>query len=151
NFRRQVRRTVYRLREAPLFAWYVLKRYWRDQCFQSAAAMSYNALFAAIPMIAVGFAILAAFPVFDQIRAGFQDFIIGYLLPHAGEDFRGALDDSLQNTKNLTAVGIFALAVTSIILLDTVETVFNRIWRQSQVRPLMARVTMYWAILTLAP
>jgi membrane protein len=140
-----------RLREIPLFFWYVAKRYWHDHCFQSAAAMSYNFLFAAIPMIAVGFAILAAFPVFDQIRAGFLDFIIQYLLPQAGEDFRFAFDEFLRNTKNLTAIGIVALAVTAIILLDTIETVFNRIFRQSQVRPLVARVTMYWAILTFAP
>ena len=139
------------MREVPLFVWYVAKRYWHDHCFQSAAAMSYNFLFAAIPTIAVGLAILAAFPVFDQIRVGFQDFMVQYLLPQAGEDFRFALDEFLRNTKNLTAIGIIALAVTAIILLDTIETVFNRIWRQSQVRPLVARVTMYWAILTLAP
>lgn len=146
-----VQRSLRRLREIPLFFWYVAKRYWHDHCFQSAAAMSYNFLFAAIPMIAVGLAILAAFPVFDQIRVGFQDFIVQYLLPQAGEDFRFALDEFLKNTRNLTAVGIVALAVTAIILLDTIETVFNRIWRQSQVRPFVARVAMYWAILTLAP
>ena len=142
---------VRRLREVPLFTWYVAKRYWHDHCFQSAAAMSYNFLFAAIPMIAVGLSILAAFPVFDDIRVGLQDFMVRFLLPQAGEEFRVALDEFLRNTRNLTAVGIVALAVTAIILLDTIETVFNRIWRQSQVRPLMARVTMYWAILTLAP
>lgn len=146
-----VQRSIRRLREIPLFMWYVSKRYWHDHCFQSAAAMSYNFLFAAIPMIAVGLAILAAFPVFDQIRLGFQDFILQYLLPQAGEEFRFALDEFLRNTRNLTAFGILALAITAIILLDTIETVFNRIWRQSQVRPLVARVTMYWAILTFAP
>ena len=145
-----VQRSIRWLREIPLFGWYVCKRYWHDHCFQSAAAMSYNFLFAAIPMIAVGLAILAAFPVFDQIRLGFQDFILQYLLPQAGEEFRTALDEFLRNTRNLTAFGILALAITAIILLDTIETVFNRIWRQSQVRPLVARVTMYWAILTFA-
>ena len=142
---------VRRLREIPLFFWYVAKRYWNDYCFQSAAAMSYNFLFAAIPMIAVGLAILAAFPVFDQVRVGFQSFIIQYLLPQAGQDFGQALDEFLRNTRNLTAVGIVALAVTAIILLDTIETVLNRIFRQSQVRPLVARITMYWAILTFTP
>lgn len=146
-----LQRAIRRLREAPLFLWYVAKRYWHDHCFQSAAALSYNFLFAAIPMIAVGLAILAAFPVFDQIRVGFQDFIVQYLLPQAGQDFRYALDEFLRNTRNLTALGILALAITAIILLDTIETVFNRIWRQSQVRPLVARVTIYWAILTFAP
>ncbi|MGH7005429.1 MAG: YihY family inner membrane protein, partial [Alphaproteobacteria bacterium] len=41
--------------------------------------------------------------------------------------------------------------ITAILLLDTIETVLNRIFRQSQVRPLLARVTMYWAILTFTP
>jgi len=139
------------LREFPLFVWYACKRFWNDHGFQSAAAMSYNFLFAAIPLIAVGLAILAAFPVFDKIRVGFQDIIVQYLLPQAGEDFRFALDEFLRNTRNLTAFGIVALAITAVILLDTIETVFNRIFRQSQVRPLLARVTMYWSILTFTP
>ncbi|MGH7003081.1 MAG: YhjD/YihY/BrkB family envelope integrity protein, partial [Alphaproteobacteria bacterium] len=91
---------VRRLREIPLYFWYACKRFWNDHCFQSAAAMSYNFLFAAIPMIAVGLAILAAFPVFDQIRLGFQSFIIQYLLPQAGQDFGIALDEFLRNTRN---------------------------------------------------
>ncbi len=140
-----------RLLEGPLFLWYVCRRYWHDHCFQSGAALGFNALFAVIPILAVGFAILAAFPVFDTIRAGFQDFIVQYLLPQAGEDFRKLLDEFLVNTRNLTAIGIVALAVTAILLLDTIETVFNRIWRQSQVRPLVARIITYWAILTLTP
>ena len=93
------------LREFPLFVWYACVRFWNDHSFQSAAAMSYNFLFAAIPLIAVGLAILAAFPVFDQIRVGFQDVILQYLLPQAGEDFGKALDEFLRNTRNLTAFG----------------------------------------------
>jgi membrane protein len=139
------------LREIPLFIWYVCRRYWNDHCFSAASSLSYNLLFAMIPVVAVGFAILTAFRQFDEIRAGLQDILVRYLLPQAGEDFGRTVDELLRNTQNLTGIGTVALALTAVILLDTVETKFNHIWRQSQVRPLVARVTMYWAILTMTP
>ncbi len=139
------------VREVPLFLWFVARRYWNDHCFSAASSLSYNLLFAMIPVFAVGFAILTAFRQFDEIRAGLQNTIVRYLLPQAGADFTRTIDDLLRNVQNLTGIGTVALAVTAVILLDTVETKFNHIWRQSQVRPLVARVTMYWAILTMTP
>ncbi len=146
-----LRRLARGLGEGALFFWYVCRRFWHDHCFTAAAALAFNLLFAIIPVIAVGFAILGAFPQFHTVRTGLQSFIVAYLLPQAGEDFGRTVDDLLRNTQSLTEIGAVALVVTSIILLDAVESTLNHIWRQSQVRPLVARITMYWAILTLVP
>ncbi|MEQ8701437.1 MAG: YihY family inner membrane protein, partial [Bauldia litoralis] len=72
-------------------------------------------------------------------------------LPKNVEALREQFDRFLKNTRELTALGTVALAVTAVILLDTVDTYYNRIWRESEVRPLLQRVLMYWTILTLTP
>lgn len=139
------------LRAAGDFCAYLCLRFWKDHNFSAAASLSYTTLLAVVPLAAIGFSILAAFPVFDRIRADLLAFILEIFLPQNVEAVRGQFDLFLRNTRELTAVGTVALAVTAVILLDTVDTWFNRIWRQPEVRPLVQRMTMYWAVLTVTP
>ena len=138
-------------RAAGDFCIYLGLRFWKDHNFSAAASLSYTTLLAVVPLAAIGFSILAAFPVFDRIRTDLLSFILEIFLPQNVEAVRGQFDLFLRNTRELTAVGTVALAVTAVILLDTVDTWFNRIWRQPEVRPLVQRMTMYWAVLTVTP
>ena len=138
-------------RAAGDFCVYLGLRFWKDHNFSAAASLSYTTLLAVVPLAAIGFSILAAFPVFDRIRTDLLSFILEIFLPQNVEAVRGQFDLFLRNTRELTAVGTVALAVTAVILLDTVDTWFNRIWRQPEVRPLVQRMTMYWAVLTVTP
>ncbi len=139
------------VRGAGEFCVYLCLRFWKDRNFSAAASLSYTTLLAVVPLAAIGFSILAAFPVFDRIRTDLLSFILEIFLPQNVEAVRGQFDLFLRNTRELTAVGTVALAVTAVILLDTVDTWFNRIWRQPEVRPLVQRMTMYWAVLTVTP
>jgi membrane protein len=139
------------LAEPFRFVAYASVRFWNDHCFSKAASLSFSALFAIVPMLAVGLAILGAFPQLEPIRAQLLKFVVSYVLPPNVPDFEATLNSFLANTQGLTAVGTIALAVTAIILLDTIETYFNQIWRQTAVRPLLARVVMFWAIMTMTP
>ncbi|MCY4393910.1 MAG: YihY family inner membrane protein [Rhodospirillaceae bacterium] len=139
------------VRAAGDFCVYLGLRFWKDHNFSAAASLSYTTLLAVVPLAAIGFSILAAFPVFDRIRTDLLSFILEIFLPQNVEAVRGQFDLFLRNTRELTAVGTVALAVTAVILLDTVDTWFNRIWRQPEVRPLVQRMTMYWAVLTVTP
>ncbi len=133
------------------FIWYVAKRFWNDRCFASASSLSYTMLLAVVPLLAIAFAIMSAFPVFKTIQADLQAFMLKNFLPENVEQVQQWFEGFLQNTRELTALGTVALAVTAIILLDTIETKFNDIWRQHEVRPLYQRITMYWAIITMTP
>lgn len=139
------------IRSAGEFCVYLGLRFYRDRNFSAASSLSYTTLLAVVPLAAIGFAILSAFPVFDQIRGDLQTFFLKLFLPQNVDAVRAQFDLFLKNTRELTAVGTIALAVTAVILLDTVDTWFNLIWRQPEVRPLVQRMTMFWAILTLAP
>ena len=139
------------MRAAGDFCAYLCLRFWKDRNFSAAASLSYTTLLAVVPLAAIGFSILAAFPVFDRVRADLLSFGLEIFLPQNVEAVRGQFDLFLRNTRELTAVGTVALAVTAVILLDTVDTWFNRIWRQPEVRPLVQRMAMYWAVLTVTP
>jgi membrane protein len=43
------------------------------------------------------------------------------------------------------------LAVTAVLLLSTIEATLSRIWRVDRRRPLLNRLLMFWAILTVGP
>jgi len=147
-----LRQTIWRfLRAAGEFCVYLGLRFWRDRNFSAASSLSYTTLLAVVPLAAIGFSILSAFPVFDQIRGDLQAFVLKIFLPQNVDAVREQFDLFLKNTRELTAVGTVALAVTAVILLDTVDTWLNVIWRQPEVRPLVQRLTMYWAILTVTP
>jgi membrane protein len=145
------RQVLHAVRAFAAFVRYVAVRFWNDKNFSASAALSYTTLLSLVPLAAIGLAILTAFPVFDEIRNDIQTFMLSNFLPKNVEAIREQFDRFLSNTRELTALGTVALAVTAVILLDTVDTYYNLIWRESEVRPLLQRVLMYWTILTLTP
>ena len=52
---------------------------------------------------------------------------------------------------DLTLVGSLALTATAVLLLLTIDRVFNAIWMVKRPRPLWARLAIYWMALTLGP
>lgn len=140
-----------RLADVGTFARYTFTRFAGDRCLQMAASLSYTSVLALVPLMAVGFAVLTAFPVFDRIQEDLQDFIIGNFIPDAGAVLQAQVAGFVQAARNLTGIGVLALAVTALILLATIESALNTIWRVERSRPFVQRFLVYWAILTLGP
>mgnify|MGYP001826867543 FL=1 len=116
-----------------------------------AASLSYTSLLSLVPLLAVVFGIVAAFPVFEEWAGRLQTAILQNFMPAAGEQIVPYLNSFLDSVSQLTLVGIIGLIATAILLLNRIESAFNRIWRVDQGRTLINRLTMYWAVLTLAP
>jgi membrane protein len=135
----------------PAFLRYGAMRFWRDECPAKAAALAFDLLFAMTPTIAIGFAILSAFPILDTVRLGLQDYITHSFLPQHGQEITALFDLFIQKTRALTGFSVAVLAVSALLLFNTVDTVFNRIWRQTAARPLVARLFSFWAIMTGVP
>lgn len=135
----------------PAFLWYTTRRFWRDECLAKAAGLAFDLLFALIPTIAIGFAILSAFPVLNEVRVELQAYIIKSFLPQHGQEITALFDLFVEKTRALTAFSVVILALSALLLFNTVDSVFNRIWRQTAVRPLIARLFSFWAIMTALP
>jgi len=74
------------------------------------------------------------------------------MLPEAaGKVVTGYIEQFSGRAGTLTALGTAVLAVTASMMMFTIERVFNSIWRVSRARPVVQRVLIYWATLTLGP
>jgi len=127
------------------------RRFGEDRCLRVAASLSYTSLLALVPFIAITFAMLAAFPVFEGMREQIQGFVFDNFVPEAGQVAGQYLEGFLANTGKMTAVGIAGLAVTAIMLLGTIEGAFNIIFRVRRERRIVPRLLVFWAIVTLGP
>lgn len=143
-----VHRHLKRGRRLALHVW---KHFQEDRCFEEAASLSYTSLLAMIPLLAVVFGIVAAFPVFNDWSVKLQSFIFDNFLPATGEQIVPYIDDFLNSISSLTLPGTVMLFVTALLLMFRIEVALNRIWRVDRNRTLTNRIVMYWAVLTLGP
>lgn len=130
---------------------YIAQRFSDDGCTRMAASLSYTSLLAIVPLTAIAFSMLAAFPVFEATRETFQDVVFSNFLPQSAEAMREYLDQFVKNTASLTAVGIIGLALTAVLLLGSIESSLNMIFRVSRPRALVPRLLVFWALITLGP
>jgi membrane protein len=131
-----------------LFLW---RRFVEDRCFETAAVLAYGTLFAAVPLTAAVLGILSAFPLFERWNDTLTSFLFTHFVPEAARAVEGYLRQFADNVSRLTAAGVLVLLFSALLIMNSVEEVFNRIWRVRASRPGGARFLVYWTTLTLGP
>ncbi len=139
------------VREFGPFLRYVWDRFIAGRCWRMAAGLSYTSLLAIVPLSAIAFSMLAAFPVFEGVKEQFQDILFQNLLPQSADAMQEYFNTFISNTSGLSAIGIIALAATAVLLLGTIEADLNAIFRVEKARALAPRLLVFWAMLTLGP
>jgi len=140
-----------RLRRAWRFLLKLECRFTRDDSLMRAASLSYTTLLSLVPLLAIGLAILAAFPALETARTQLRRFLVGNLVPEVGQQVRQSIDGFISNAGNLTAIGVIGLVVTAVLLLYSVEEAMNRIFCAHKLRSHVSRLLVYWTVLTLGP
>jgi len=131
---------------------FVLKRFRQDRCLQVAGSLTFTTLLALVPLITVALAVFVAFPVFSEFSADLKAFIWDNLVPSAaGKVISIYLKQFTEYAARLTALGIVFLIVTALMLMLTIDRALNSIWRVTRPRPLINRLLIYWAVLTVGP
>jgi membrane protein len=138
-------------RGAVRFACFVWRRFSDDRCLATAGALSYTSLLAIVPLLAVFLSILKIFPFFFEMQADAERHITGILLPTQSDAAIAGLHSFIEKATSLTGFGVVGLAVTAVLLLNTITHGFANIWRAKRMRPLVTRLLAYWAILTMGP
>ncbi|MDB5902041.1 MAG: rane protein, partial [Betaproteobacteria bacterium] len=118
---------------------------------QIASSLTFTSLLSIVPMVTVAVTVIAAFPVFGDLTAALQTFILQNMMPASAESIATYTQQFSTNAGKLTAVGIAFLVVTSIMLLLTIDRAFNDIWRVKRSRPVVQRVLVYWTLITIGP
>lgn len=131
---------------------FIAARFVQDRCLQIAASLTFTTLLSLVPLIAIALAMFSAFPVFDNYSNQIKIYLLNNLVPDmAGKIITQYMQQFAESATRLTAVGIVFLAATAMTMMLTIDHAFNVIWRVSRPRPLLKRLVVYWAVLTLAP
>ena len=134
------------------FVRFLVNRFRQDRCAQIAASLTFTTLLSIVPLITIALTMFSAFPVFENFSIEIKSFLLNNLMPDkAGDVITRYMQQFAESAARLTAVGIFFLTVTAMLMMLTIDQAFNVIWRVSRPRPLLKRLIVYWAILTLAP
>jgi len=134
------------------FARFVIMRFNQDRCAQIAASLTFTTLLSIVPMIMIAVTVFSAFPVFEEFSLEIKTFLLNNMMPDkAGGIITRYMQQFAESASRLTTVGIALLASTAMLMMLTIDKAFNTIWRVSRPRPLIKRLIVYWAVLTLAP
>lgn len=134
------------------FIRFIAARFAQDRCVQVAASLTFTTLLSVVPLITIALTLFSAFPVFDNFSSQIKIYLLNNLMPNtAGKVITHYMEQFAESAGQLSAVGVVFLAVTAMMLLLTIDHAFNAIWRVTRPRPMLKRLIVYWAVLTLAP
>lgn len=118
---------------------------------EGAALLTITTLLAFVPLLTIIYAVASAFPILGDSNRQLQEFILSNLLHESGVVAMDYLTSFSVQAKSLTGIGIGFLVVTSILMLKTIDTQFNKLWMVSPRKLKLNTIVLYWAILTLGP
>ncbi|VEA56831.1 tRNA-processing ribonuclease BN [Escherichia coli] len=116
-----------------------------------AGNLAYVSLLSLVPLVAVVFALFAAFPMFSDVSIQLRHFIFANFLPATGDVIQRYIEQFVANSNKMTAVGACGLIVTALLLMYSIDSALNTIWRSKRARPKIYSFAVYWMILTLGP
>ncbi len=134
------------------FIRFVVMRFNQDRCAQIAASLTFTTLLSLVPLITIALTLFSAFPVFVDFSSQIKSYLLGNLMPEtAGKVITHYTEQFAESAGRLGALGVAFLAVTAMLMMQTIDHTFNVIWRVTRPRPMIKRLIVYWAVLTLAP
>ena len=129
----------------------IVVRFIKDGFTYRASALTYTTLLALVPLMAVLFSVLSAFPVFKNVGDQIQGYAFEHFVPATGKVVEGYLTTFAAQASKLSGIGIALLIITAVMLLLTIERSFNEVWRVKVGRKGVVAFLTYWAIITLGP
>ncbi|MFN7777920.1 MAG: YihY family inner membrane protein [Betaproteobacteria bacterium] len=145
----QLRPRLARAREVLRFA---ARRAREMRLAQVAASLTFTTVLALVPLLAIVAAVFATFPMFAEFRLALEKNLIRDLLPEAyASTLLRNLSGFAAKAGQLTVLGFAFLFVTAMLMIATVDRVLNDLWYVRRQRPLVQRVLVYWALITVGP
>ncbi len=122
--------------------------FFEHQCVLRSAALSYTTLLALVPMLAFIFAFLKGLGVQNQL----EPWLIEQISPGSEETIQQIIA-FVNNVKvgTLGVISLGALLFSTLLGLRTVEQSLNAIWRVTEEKPLIRKISDYVSVFMLAP
>lgn len=128
------------------------RRLTEEKLPQVAGSLTFTTTLAIVPLLTIVLAIFTTFPMFGKLRTALDNYFVQMLMPKAiANTITSNLTQFASKATGLSAVGGIALVFTTVALIGTIERAFNQIWKVRRPRPVVQRVLVYWALVTLGP
>ena len=117
-----------------------------------ASALTYNTALAAVPVLAISFAIARGFGFDDMIEGKIRESL-NQLSPEMTNTVMAFVESYLEHTKSgvFVGVGLLLLFYTLVNLTMNIETAFNTIWQVSNTRNVYRQITDYISVFFILP
>ncbi|WP_300442688.1 YihY family inner membrane protein [Zoogloea sp.] len=149
DFRQRVSGLAVSVRHLLVAIW---RRFREGHCAQVAASLAFTTLLSLVPFVTLVAVVSSKFPQSAHLDAALRGFLLDNLLPDkAGKVIAGYAIQFSQKATNLTIAGAFALVVTAVLLMKTIDQVLNQIWMVRSRRPWATRLAAYWMALSFGP
>ncbi len=147
--RGRLARAGVRLRRAWRVLSHVNREFSNDACLLRAQALSFSALLALVPLMAISFSIISL--ASGSAQAKLQAFLFEHLIPASGSAVTEHITAFSQRASTVGLVGLIFLILTAVGLFATIEHTFNAIWGVTRRRPPVAHFLAFWGLITLGP
>jgi membrane protein len=128
------------------------ERFREDRLGLTASSLTFTTLIALVPLFTVALAIFGALPMFDQMQATLQRWLVSSMVPDSiAKPVMVNLNLFVSKASQMGVAGGVFFVVTALALILTIDRKLNDIWRVRRPRGVTQRVLVYWAVLTLGP
>jgi membrane protein len=139
------------LKRFSVFWYWVVREFFRQKCTARASSLSLTSLLAVVPMIVVLVTVLSMIPSFTKLEGKVQDFIFHNFVPSTGNSIGGYIEQITSSRVGLPVMAVVFLFVVSVMMMMSLESALNDIWKTNQKRSIGAAFLLYWGCLTLGP
>jgi len=133
------------------FCRFFLRHFYNLRGMQTASSLAYTTLLSIVPLVTVMFGLFGKISVLQEFSEAIQDFVFSNFVPEFGMAIQGYIGEFSTKASQLTISGIMVLVLIAIMLMATIDNAFNRIWFVKNKRSPVARLLVYWAVLTMGP
>jgi membrane protein len=115
-----------------------------------ASSLSWNTIFAMVPLLAIALAIFTALPIFDQLYGTLQKIIFDTLVPTNSKIIIDNITAFLQNTQSLGIVGFIYVLIATTIFFKNYDHILNDIYEAPK-RSFLKMLRVYALFFLLLP
>lgn len=127
-----------------------IKKFKDPELGHYASSLSFHTILALIPILLITFSIFTKMPSFKDYYEKIQSFIFSSLIPTQQELISQYLNQFMDNTGSMGAVGlIFVLYISVMFFLDY-EKIISKLFK-TKTRTIWEALSTYWTMLTMMP
>ncbi len=129
----------------------VYVEFFEEGCTYRAAALAFTSLLSIVPLFALSFTIMSAFPDFRGLAEKLQHYIVQNFVAESAHIIEQQLSVFIERASHLSVHGLVWIIAVALLMVFNMELAFNKIWHVPKRRRGIPAFLMYWAVLTLTP